>query len=97
MTSETATSTADSRGSSQAAELRDLHFDLGPAGRAALAPRGTPHYTYELAGMVQAGPRALEPFEGAVGRTLAVLEPFVAQMKLQRLDRGDLARPLMRT
>ncbi|QEE39519.1 MULTISPECIES: 3-deoxy-D-manno-octulosonic acid transferase [unclassified Methylobacterium] len=49
-----------------------------------------------LAGMVQAGPRALEPFEGAVGRTLAVLEPFVAQMKLQRLDRGDLARPLMR-
>ncbi|MCJ2057593.1 3-deoxy-D-manno-octulosonic acid transferase [Methylobacterium sp. J-048] len=49
-----------------------------------------------LAGMVQAGPRALEPFEGAVGRTLAVLEPFVAQLKLQRLDRGDLARPLVR-
>ncbi|MER2194181.1 3-deoxy-D-manno-octulosonic acid transferase [Methylobacterium brachiatum] len=49
-----------------------------------------------LAGMVQAGPGALRPFEGAVGRTLAVLEPFVAQMKLQRLDRGDLARPLAR-
>ncbi|SFL52567.1 3-deoxy-D-manno-octulosonic acid transferase [Methylobacterium pseudosasicola] len=49
-----------------------------------------------LGGMVQAGPLALRPFEGAVGRTLAVLDPFVAQMKLQRLDRGEVARPLAR-
>ncbi|SEO82681.1 3-deoxy-D-manno-octulosonic-acid transferase [Methylobacterium sp. UNC300MFChir4.1] len=49
-----------------------------------------------LADMARAGQRALEPFEGAVARTLAVLDPFVAQMKLQRLDRGSPARPLAR-
>ncbi len=46
--------------------------------------------------MALEGQRALEPFEGAVARTLAVLDPFVAQMKLQRLDRGSRARPLVR-
>ena len=35
-----------------------------------------------LAQMARAGQRALVPFEGAVARTLAVLDPFVAQMKL---------------
>ncbi|GJE39524.1 3-deoxy-D-manno-octulosonic acid transferase [Methylobacterium persicinum] len=35
-----------------------------------------------LAEMAEAGQAALRPFEGAVGRTLAVLDPFVAQMKL---------------
>ncbi len=49
-----------------------------------------------LAGMARAGQSALQPFEGAVARTLAVLDPFVAQMKLQRLDRGGRARPLAR-
>lgn len=49
-----------------------------------------------LADMAREGQRALEPFEGAVARTLAVLDPFVAQMKLQRLDRGSRARPLVR-
>jgi 3-deoxy-D-manno-octulosonic-acid transferase len=49
-----------------------------------------------LATMAQAGQRALQPFEGAVARTLAVLDPFVAQMKLQRLDRGGRVRPLAR-
>lgn len=38
-----------------------------------------------LAQMAEAGQAALRPFEGAVARTLAVLDPFVAQMKLQRL------------
>ncbi|WP_375454900.1 3-deoxy-D-manno-octulosonic acid transferase [uncultured Methylobacterium sp.] len=33
-----------------------------------------------LAAMAQAGQRALAPFEGAVERTLAVLDPFLAQM-----------------
>ena len=33
------------------------------------------------------GTRALRPFEGAVARTLAVLDPFIAQMKLQRRRR----------
>jgi 3-deoxy-D-manno-octulosonic-acid transferase len=32
--------------------------------------------------MAKLGQRALVPFEGAVARTLAVLDPFVAQMKL---------------
>jgi 3-deoxy-D-manno-octulosonic-acid transferase len=49
-----------------------------------------------LADMARAGQEALRPFEGAVARTLAVLDPFVAQMKLQRLDRGSPARPLAR-
>ena len=49
-----------------------------------------------LAAMAQAGQRALQPFEGAVARTLAVLDPFVAQMKLQRLERGGAVRPLAR-
>lgn len=44
-----------------------------------------------LSGMARAGQRALEPFEGAVARTLAVLEPFVAQMKLQRFDPATYA------
>lgn len=35
--------------------------------------------------MAQAAQGALRPFEGAVERTLAVLEPFVAQMKLAAL------------
>ena len=38
-----------------------------------------------LATMAEAGHAALQPFEGAVARTLAVLDPFVAQMKLQGL------------
>ncbi|MDP4004066.1 3-deoxy-D-manno-octulosonic acid transferase [Methylobacterium sp. NEAU K] len=49
-----------------------------------------------LDSMAQAGQRALQPFEGAVARTLAVLDPFVAQMKLQRLEREGLMRPLAR-
>jgi 3-deoxy-D-manno-octulosonic-acid transferase len=49
-----------------------------------------------LATMARVGQRALQPFEGAVARTLAVLDPFVAQMKLQRLDRGSPMRPLAR-
>ncbi|KAB1079551.1 3-deoxy-D-manno-octulosonic acid transferase [Methylobacterium soli] len=35
--------------------------------------------------MAEAGQRALRPFEGAVERTLAVLDPFIAQMKLAAL------------
>ena len=35
-----------------------------------------------LQAMAQAGQGAFRPFEGAVERTLAVLDPFVAQMKL---------------
>ncbi|WP_430912513.1 3-deoxy-D-manno-octulosonic acid transferase [Methylobacterium sp. sgz302541] len=35
-----------------------------------------------VAGMAEAGQRALHPFEGAVQRTLSVLDPFIAQMKL---------------
>ncbi|WP_336486210.1 3-deoxy-D-manno-octulosonic acid transferase [Methylobacterium nigriterrae] len=35
--------------------------------------------------MAEAGQRALRPFEGAVERTLAVLDPFIAQMKLTAL------------
>ncbi|MGH1590910.1 3-deoxy-D-manno-octulosonic acid transferase [Methylobacterium phyllosphaerae] len=49
-----------------------------------------------LGDIARAGQQALEPFEGAVARTLAVLDPFVAQMKLQRLDRGSPVRPLAR-
>ena len=36
--------------------------------------------------VAEAGQRALAPFEGAVTRTLAVLDPFVAQMKLAALQ-----------
>ena len=39
-----------------------------------------------LSDMARAGQRALAPFEGAVARTLAVLDPFVAQMKPERRD-----------
>lgn len=35
-----------------------------------------------IARMASAGQEALEPFEGAVARTLGVLDPFIAQMKL---------------
>lgn len=35
-----------------------------------------------IAAMARAGEAALLPFEGAVGRTLAVLDPFIVQMKL---------------
>jgi 3-deoxy-D-manno-octulosonic-acid transferase len=38
-----------------------------------------------IAAMAAAGQRALRPFEGAVERTLAVLDPFIAQMKLAAL------------
>jgi 3-deoxy-D-manno-octulosonic-acid transferase len=31
--------------------------------------------------MAERGHAALQPFEGAVARTLAVLDPFVAQLK----------------
>jgi 3-deoxy-D-manno-octulosonic-acid transferase len=41
-----------------------------------------------LAAMAHAGQAALRPFEGAVARTLAVLDPFVAQMKLQGLSQA---------
>ncbi len=41
-----------------------------------------------LAAMARAGQAALLPFEGAVARTLAVLDPFVAQMKLQGLSQA---------
>ncbi len=36
----------------------------------------------------RAGQRALVPFEGAVERTLAVLDPFIAQMKLAAFHQG---------
>lgn len=36
--------------------------------------------------MAKAGQAALKPFEGAVRRTLAVIDPFVAQMKLQGIN-----------
>ena len=45
-----------------------------------------------LARMAEAGHAALQPFEGAVARTLAVLDPFVAQMKLQGLHPAARAR-----
>ena len=35
-----------------------------------------------LGRMAEIGHAALQPFEGAVTRTLAVLDPFVVQMKL---------------
>lgn len=38
------------------------------------------------AAVAEAGQRALRPFEGAVTRTLAVLEPFVAHLKLAALQ-----------
>ena len=38
--------------------------------------------------MTRAGQRALVPFEGAVERTLAVLDPFIAQMKLAAFHQG---------
>lgn len=38
-----------------------------------------------IAGMARAGAAALAPFEGAVDRTLAVLDPFIAQMRLAEL------------
>ncbi|MDP4023334.1 3-deoxy-D-manno-octulosonic acid transferase [Methylobacterium sp. NEAU 140] len=45
-----------------------------------------------LGRMARDGHEALLPFEGAVARTLAVLDPFVAQMKLRRLDRPAFER-----
>lgn len=42
--------------------------------------------------MARAGQTALIPFEGAVSRTLAVLDPFVAQMKLQGLHPASRSR-----
>ena len=41
-----------------------------------------------IAAMARAGQRALAPFEGAVERTLAVLDPFIAQMKLAALHQA---------
>lgn len=41
-----------------------------------------------IAAMARAGQRALSPFEGAVERTLAVLDPFIAQMKLAAFHQG---------
>ena len=38
--------------------------------------------------IARAGQRALVPFEGAVERTLAVLDPFIAQMKLAAFHQG---------
>jgi 3-deoxy-D-manno-octulosonic-acid transferase len=38
-----------------------------------------------IAAMARAGAAALAPFEGAVDRTLAVLDPFIAQMRLAEL------------
>ena len=38
--------------------------------------------TARTSAMARAGDAALRPFEGAVERTLAVLDPFIAQMKL---------------
>jgi len=38
-----------------------------------------------LSAMAEAGQRALLPFEGAVARTLGVLDPFIAQMKLSAI------------
>jgi 3-deoxy-D-manno-octulosonic-acid transferase len=37
--------------------------------------------------MARRGQSALAQFEGAVARTLAVLDPYVAQMKLSARDR----------
>ncbi|GAB6842214.1 3-deoxy-D-manno-octulosonic-acid transferase [Methylorubrum rhodinum] len=39
-------------------------------------------------GMARQGQAALAAFEGAVGRTLAVLDPYVAQMKLSARERA---------
>jgi 3-deoxy-D-manno-octulosonic-acid transferase len=41
-----------------------------------------------LAAMWAKGQAALVPLEGAVARTFAVLEPYVAQMKLSARERG---------
>ncbi|KQU29021.1 3-deoxy-D-manno-octulosonic acid transferase [Methylobacterium sp. Leaf94] len=38
-----------------------------------------------IAAMSRAGEAALQPFEGAVARTLAVLDPFIAQMTLRAM------------
>ncbi|NEU11978.1 3-deoxy-D-manno-octulosonic acid transferase [Methylobacterium sp. BTF04] len=38
-----------------------------------------------IAAMARAGEAALKPFEGAVERTLAVLDPFIAQMRLDAM------------
>ncbi len=46
----------------------------------------------QLARMARIGQEALAPFEGAVGRTLAVLDPFVAQMKLLGLNAATRGR-----
>ncbi|MFF8798766.1 MULTISPECIES: 3-deoxy-D-manno-octulosonic acid transferase [unclassified Methylobacterium] len=43
---------------------------------------------HRLSAMAQRGHAALLPFEGAVTRTLAVLEPYVAQMKLAARERA---------
>lgn len=43
---------------------------------------------HRLAAMAAKGQAALLPFEGAVARTFAVLEPYVAQMKLSARERG---------
>jgi 3-deoxy-D-manno-octulosonic-acid transferase len=45
-----------------------------------------------LAEMARMGQQALVPFEGAVARTLAVLDPFVAQMKLLGLHPAARSR-----
>ena len=43
---------------------------------------------HRLSAMARRGHAALLPFEGAVARTLAVLEPYVAQMKLAARERA---------
>lgn len=43
---------------------------------------------HRLSAMARRGHAALLPFEGAVTRTLAVLEPYVAQMKLAARERA---------
>ncbi|MDR7039812.1 3-deoxy-D-manno-octulosonic-acid transferase [Methylobacterium sp. BE186] len=41
---------------------------------------------HRIRAIAASGQRALRPFEGAVERTLAVLDPFIAQMKLAALN-----------
>ncbi|CAA2143630.1 MULTISPECIES: 3-deoxy-D-manno-octulosonic acid transferase [Methylobacterium] len=55
---------------------------VADAGELAAAVGDLLHDTPRSRAMAEAGNAALRPFEGAVERTLAILDPFIAQMKL---------------
>ncbi|WP_026175646.1 3-deoxy-D-manno-octulosonic acid transferase [Methylobacterium sp. 88A] len=55
---------------------------VADAGELATAVGDLLHDTPRSRAMAEAGNAALRPFEGAVERTLAILDPFIAQMKL---------------